>query len=311
MSIGMDFFNHYGAVIDCAKNTLSLSPVMNPLPLESKRNVPTIVSNVTISETVEIPARSKMLIRGTLAYPSLLVGQEGLLEPTYKGEGKLLVARSLNTVSYNNQLMVEVVNIGQAPITLYSGTTIASFSPNIAVHPITKKDGDKMNATMPNIDLNGTELNNSQRQELEALISEFRDLFVSPGQSLGRTSTIKHSIRVEGPPVRQPLRCIPFALQDTVQTEVQKMLIQRVIRESSSPWSSPVLMVKKKDGTWRFCVDYRKLNAITHKDAYPLPRIDETLESLSGSQFFTTLDLASGYWQVEVEGDKEKTAFST
>ena len=135
---------------------------------------------------------------------------------------------------------------------------------------------------------------------------------MSPGQSLGRTSAIKHSIRVEGPPVRQPLRRIPYALQDTVRTEVQKMLKEGMIRESSSPWSSPVLMIKKKDGTWRLCVDYRKLNAITHKDAYPLPRIDETLESLSGSQFFTTLDLASGYWQVEVEeGDKEKTAFST
>ena len=71
-------------------------------------------------------------------------------------------------------------------------------------------------------------------------------------------------------------------------------------------------MIKKKDGAWRFCIDFRKVNSVTHKDAYPLPRIDETLESLSGSQYFTTLDLASGYWQVEVsESDKEKTAFST
>ena len=90
--LGMDFLNRYGAVIDCATNTLSLSPELNPLPLESKRNVPTIVLNVTISETVEIPAISKMIIGGTLAYPNMLVGQEGLLEPIYKGQGKLLVA---------------------------------------------------------------------------------------------------------------------------------------------------------------------------------------------------------------------------
>ena len=85
-----------------------------------------------------------------------------------------------------------------------------------------------------------------------------------------------------------------------------------VIRPSTSPWSSPIVMVRKKDGAWRFCIDFRKLNDVTHKDAYPLPRIDETLESLSGSTLFTTLDLASGYWQVELEeADKEKTAFST
>ena len=71
-------------------------------------------------------------------------------------------------------------------------------------------------------------------------------------------------------------------------------------------------MVKKKDGSWRFCIDYRKLNEATHHDAYPLPRVDATLDSLAGSIFFTTLDLASGYWQVELEPrDKEKTAFST
>ena len=71
-------------------------------------------------------------------------------------------------------------------------------------------------------------------------------------------------------------------------------------------------MIKKKDGSWRFCVDFRKVNSMTQKDAYPLPRIDETLEALTGSQFFTTLDLASGYWQVEMEeADRKKTAFST
>ena len=84
------------------------------------------------------------------------------------------------------------------------------------------------------------------------------------------------------------------------------------MRPSTSPWSSPVVMVKKRDNTWRFCIDYRKLNAVTHQDAYPLPRIDETLDSLSGSTYFTTLDLAAGYWQVGIEEcDKEKTAFST
>ena len=90
------------------------------------------------------------------------------------------------------------------------------------------------------------------------------------------------------------------------------MLSRGVIRPSSSPWSSPVVMVRKKNGSWRFCIDYRELNAVTHQDAYPLPRIDATLESLAGSTLFTTLDLASGYWQVEIEeDDKEKTAFST
>ena len=81
---------------------------------------------------------------------------------------------------------------------------------------------------------------------------------------------------------------------------------QGVIQSSSSPWAFPVVLVQKKDGSIRFCVDYRKLNQITQKDTYPLPRIDMILYALNGSQWFSTLDLISGYWQVEVEeGDRE------
>ena len=89
------------------------------------------------------------------------------------------------------------------------------------------------------------------------------------------------------------------------------MLAKGIIEPLSSPWSSPVILVKKKDGTIRFCVDYRKVNGVTVKDSYPLPRIEDCLDALSGSQWFCTLELASGYWQVKMaEKDKEKTAFS-
>lgn len=85
-----------------------------------------------------------------------------------------------------------------------------------------------------------------------------------------------------------------------------------VIEPSNSPWAAPIVLVKKRDGTTRFYVDYRKLNSVTKKDAYPLPRIDESLDTLSGTKYFCTLDLASWYWQVVMdEADKQKTAFAT
>ncbi|PIK58928.1 hypothetical protein BSL78_04145 [Apostichopus japonicus] len=88
------------------------------------------------------------------------------------------------------------------------------------------------------------------------------------------------------------------------------MLREDIVEPSSTSWSSPVVLVKKKDGSTRFCVDYRKLNAVTTKDCYPLPRIDDSLDTLAGSRWFSTL--ASGYWQVEMEeGDRPKTAFVT
>ena len=97
-----------------------------------------------------------------------------------------------------------------------------------------------------------------------------------------------------------------------VRQHVVHMLQHGVIQPSTSPWAAPIVLVKKKYCTTRFCIDYRKLNDVTRKEAYPLPHIDETLDALAGAKVFTTLDLASGYWQVEVDvADRERTAFTT
>ena len=94
--------------------------------------------------------------------------------------------------------------------------------------------------------------------------------------------------------------------------EIERMEKAGIIERSTSPWAPPVVLIKKKSGDWRFCLDYRLLNNTCYKDAYPLPRIDYCLDAVRGSSWFSTLDLASGYWQVSVHpDDREKTAFVT
>ena len=129
---------------------------------------------------------------------------------------------------------------------------------------------------------------------------------------LGKASLVRHGIKTTASPIKQPIRCFPVALKKVVNEEVDQMLNDNLIRKTSSEWSSPVVLVKKKDQSWKFCIGFRKLNAVTVKDAYSLPRIDNTQDSLAGAKYFSTLDFASGYWQVEVEEtDKRKMALST
>lgn len=159
----------------------------------------------------------------------------------------------------------------------------------------------------------GEDLRADEREQLHRLLEKWQRVFARTEEDYGRTDAVYHHIPTgEAAPIRQRYRPVPPSLYPEMKELLRGMLEGGVIKESSSPWAAPVVLVKKKDGTWRFCVDYRRLNDITHKDAYPLPRIEESLTGLKGAAWYSTLDLASGYWQVEVHPeDQEKTAFAT
>lgn len=151
----------------------------------------------------------------------------------------------------------------------------------------------------------------SQKEEYLKFLSNFQEVF-SKEIVAGNCNLVEHSIKLrESCPIKQVPRRIPFHLRSEVDQIIEDMKCRNIIEESCSPWVSPAVMVKKKDGSLRFCVDYRKLNAVTIKDSYPLPRIDEIIDRLAGNVWFSILDLKSGYWQIRMSPeDKEKTAFS-
>ena len=112
--------------------------------------------------------------------------------------------------------------------------------------------------------------------------------------------------------IRQPPRRLGLEKDKEVERQVADLVQRGMVEPADGAWSSPVVLVRKKDQSWRLCVDYRWLNAATRKDAYPLPRIDDSLDALAGSMYFSTLDLVSGYWQVPLDQDaREKSAFVT
>ena len=133
----------------------------------------------------------------------------------------------------------------------------------------------------------------SEIEELTKLVEKYNQAF-GVKDEVGRTDKVLHHINTgDAEPFKIPYRRLPLKKKEVAEREIESMLRQGVIIPSTSPWSSPVCMVTKKDGTIRFCIDYRKLNGLTKKNSYPLPRIDETLDSLGGNKWFCTLDLQS------------------
>ena len=163
------------------------------------------------------------------------------------------------------------------------------------------------------IDISGTkEFGESYYQKAKALFIKYQNTFSRTDMDLGRAANVKNHIILTYPiPFKERYRRIPPQLYDEVRNHLQEILRLGAIRRSCSPWANAIVLVRKKNGKLRFCIDLRKLNSKTLKDSYALPRMEQTLESLADSMVYSTLDLTSGYWQVEMaEECKPYTAFT-
>ena len=161
------------------------------------------------------------------------------------------------------------------------------------------------------INIDEAKLTACQKEQVRKFLAKWQTVFSQSSTGLGCTNLVEHEIHLENDqPFKEPYRRVPPALIQEVREHLKEMLDIGAIRNCKSPFSSNVVIVRKKDGTIRFCIDYRKLNQRTVKDAYAIPRIDDTLHHLAGAKYFSTLDIKSGYWQVGLkETDKAKTAF--
>ena len=323
--LGRDFCCRIGTVIDDTNGTIQIQDLKLKLPTYDE--IRPQRSRVKTTCSVTIPPRSETVIWAKLQPidgkilendPHLL---NGVLEPNSKLiKEELLIPRTVASMSIEGTIPVKVTNTTTDEATILKGSDIGTF------HTLSMNGGEyklceghkseaaaAQHGSVPGLDLSSSDLSEVGQQKVKDLTLRFRDIFSTDSDDTGTTNLLQHQIDTgDAPPVKQQPRRIPYRLREQVEKQKEKMLANGVIEDSSSPWCSPVVLVKKRDGSVRFCVDLRAVNSATQPVAYPLPRIDEALDGLSGARFFTTLDMTAGYWQVEIAPeDREKTAFST
>ena len=157
------------------------------------------------------------------------------------------------------------------------------------------------------------DISTEDMEAFQTFIAKHHRAFSLEDGERGETDLVFMDIETgDARPIKQRMRRMPFALRQEVTRQLRAMQETGVIQPSKSPWASPVVLVRKRDGSHRFCVDYRRLNAVTKPDTYPLPRIEDLLDQLGQAKYFSSIDLAAGYWQIQMHpGSQEKTAFIT
>ena len=282
------------------------SPPSAPLsPAPPCTATPHTASCAWLLQTADIPPEMARLVRCHNPWPT----KDVLFCPN---DALPAFVTGIPALSSGSELWIAVHNHRPEPLQLHSGQNIGVLEVvTLAESPATTSSTSS-HPQKPCHPPLPERLSLLQHQQLNEQFREFSDVFSRGEDDLGNMPLLEHAIETHWPPLRQPYHRQNPAVRREEMAQVQQMLSSNVIHPSNSPWASPVVMVRKKDGSLCFCVDFRQLNAATVKDAHPLPRIDDLLDALLGAKWFSTLDLKSGYWQVPItQQDKAKTAFRT
>jgi len=309
----------------------------NGVTLDFKESKLIIEGGATLraSDSFVLPplSESRIFLSLPLGFPD---GVTGVIHKKDKGNHKMVVAAVLTT-SRDGRVPALCVNPNAFMVRLYKGEILAQFirqqQGDTLSRPIQEESVHTHN-TMVNLvkegateweehiaiigkELNiaGSELMLEEREQLLEVINTYADVFHSQHCRLGKFNDICHDITLEKEnPIRQRPYRTSLQHRDIIRDKVSEMLKEGLVSQSTSPWASPVILVKKKDGSFRFCVDYRKLNAQTVWDSHPLPNPADLFEAVGrrSPRWFSTLDLSSGYHQIAMgQGSKERTAFIT
>lgn len=211
----------------------------------------------------------------------------------------------------DNRFTVLIQNESKKTTSIPVGTVVAEMYAVDTVTPLQPSDHTAETIDPSLFSFGDSPIPEEWKKRLQQRLAERRNVFSLHEWDVGRAQGVEHHIRLHDPrPFRERSRRLAPADIDDVRRHIQQLQAAGIITESRSPYASPIVVVRKKNGSIRICIDYRTLNNRTTPDQYTMPRIDDALDSLSGSQWFSVLDLRSGYYQIEMAPeDKEKTAF--
>ncbi len=320
--IGFDFLHEHGCVLDSREGTLLVNGEILQCEFEDQQAA---VFRVTVEETVTVPPWSQVVVQAQVQ-GDVPEGQDMIIEPNpdFLARKPILVGRTL-VKPKRGRVFLQVANLTDEEQTVYLNSCaglgelaeVAEDESPVPSDRVAKVNRlpDKVLPDHVSSLLTGcvAQLDDAEKHQVEALLHDFAHVFAKSKSDLGQTKIIEHRINTgDAAPIKQRARRVPVALREEARAEEQRMLEAGIVEPSTSPWASPVVLIRKKDNSLRYCIDYRRLNNVTIKDSYPIPRVDDCLETLGGSHYFSTLDCASGYWQVAMDKqDAAKTAFVT